>query len=129
MSEHATTPRSGTPSLLHGPSPEFAPLLSRSEPLPERGTATGVEERTEAGTARPWCTVVWNDPINLMSYVVFVLQRHFGYSRAHADTLMRRIHHEGRAVVSHGSRERMESDVQAMHGYGLHATLEQDGED
>lgn len=72
-----------------------------------------------------WCTVVWNDPVNLMSYVVFVFRRHFGYSRARAEHLMRQVHEQGRAIVSQGSREQMESDVQAMHGFGLRATLEQ----
>jgi len=129
MSEHGTTPRSEGPSLLHAPSPDFAPSLAQTEGVPERSRATGLQEREETGTARPWRTVVWNDPINLMSYVVFVLQRYFGYSREHADVLMRRIHHEGRAIVSQGSRERVESDVQAMHSYGLHATMEQEGED
>lgn len=79
--------------------------------------------------AGPWCTVVWNDPVNLMSYVTFVLRRHFGYSRPIAEQLMMQVHHEGRAIVSRGSREKAEIDVQAMHSYGLHATMERAGED
>lgn len=75
---------------------------------------------------RGWRTVVWDDPVNLMSYVTYVFQSHFGYSREKADTLMMRVHEEGRAVVSHGGRERMEADVEAMHTYGLWATLEED---
>jgi ATP-dependent Clp protease adaptor protein ClpS len=74
----------------------------------------------------PWLTIVWNDPVNLMSYVVFVFQEYFGYDRTEADRLMLQVHHEGRAVVSNGSREEMERDVAAMHGYGLWATLQQD---
>jgi ATP-dependent Clp protease adaptor protein ClpS len=74
----------------------------------------------------PWITIVWNDPINLMSYVTYVFQRYFGYDTAHAEKLMLDVHNEGRAVVSNGSREEMERDVEAMHGYGLWATLQQD---
>jgi ATP-dependent Clp protease adaptor protein ClpS len=74
----------------------------------------------------PWITIVWNDPVNLMSYVTYVFQRYFGYDKAKAEKLMMDVHHEGRAVVSNGSREEMERDVEAMHGYGLWATLQQD---
>ncbi|GAB7193297.1 ATP-dependent Clp protease adapter ClpS [Kineococcus sp. NUM-3379] len=75
---------------------------------------------------RPWVTLVWNDPINLMSYVTYVLRTHFGYSQQKAEALMLDVHHKGRAVVSSGSREEMERDVEAMHGYGLWATLQKD---
>jgi ATP-dependent Clp protease adaptor protein ClpS len=75
---------------------------------------------------RPWLTIVWNDPVNLMSYVVFVFQEYFGYDHAEAERLMLQVHHEGRSVVSNGSREEMERDVAAMHGYGLWATVLQD---
>ena len=74
--------------------------------------------------ARPWVTVVWNDPVNLMSYVTFVFQKYFGYARAKAEKLMLEVHNDGKSVVSNGSREEMERDVQAMHEYGLWATLE-----
>jgi ATP-dependent Clp protease adaptor protein ClpS len=74
----------------------------------------------------PWITLVWNDPVNLMTYVTYVFQTHFGYSRRKAEKLMRDVHEKGRAVVSSGTREEMERDVEAMHGYGLWATLQQD---
>lgn len=74
----------------------------------------------------PWVTVVWNDPINLMSYVTYVFMTYFGYPREKAETLMLDVHEKGRAMVSAGSREEMERDVQAMHSYGLWATLQQD---
>ena len=74
----------------------------------------------------PWVTVVWNDPVNLMTYVAFVFQEYFGYDRAKAEKLMLQVHHEGRSAVSNGSREEMERDVAAMHGYGLWATMQQD---
>ncbi|MPZ94566.1 MAG: ATP-dependent Clp protease adapter ClpS [Propionibacteriales bacterium] len=76
------------------------------------------------GAARPWITIVWNDPVNLMSYVTYVFCDYFGYSKRKAEKLMMQVHHDGKAVVSHGGREEMERDVQAMHGYGLWATLE-----
>lgn len=75
---------------------------------------------------RPWVTVVWNDPVNLMSYVTYVFQTYFGYDEAKANQLMLQVHNEGRSAVSSGSREKMEIDVQAMHSYGLWATLQQD---
>ena len=74
----------------------------------------------------PWVTIVWNDPVNLMSYVTYVFQKHFGYPKEKATRLMRDVHEKGKAVVSSGTREEMERDVEAMHGYGLWATLQKD---
>jgi len=73
---------------------------------------------------RPWSTVVWNDPVNLMSYVTYVFQTYFGYPKKKAEKLMLEVHEDGKSNVSHGSREEMERDVQAMHEYGLWATME-----
>ena len=81
---------------------------------------------TEELVDRPWVTIVWNDPVNLMSYVAFVLMELFGYSKDKATELMLAVHHEGRAVVSNGTREQMESDVARCHAKGLWATLKQD---
>jgi len=75
---------------------------------------------------RPWVTIVWNDPVNLMSYVSYVFQTYFGYVRKKAEKLMLEVHEEGKSVVSTGSREEMERDVQAMHEYGLWATMQKD---
>jgi len=72
----------------------------------------------------PWVTIVWDDPVNLMSYVTFVFTEYFRYPKAKAKRLMMQVHNEGKAVVSTGSREEMERDVQAMHTYGLWATLQ-----
>ena len=74
----------------------------------------------------PWVVVVWNDPINLMSYVTLVLQKLFGYSRAKATKLMLQVHNEGKAAVSSGTREKAELDVSRLHAYGLWATMQQD---
>lgn len=82
------------------------------------------ETEEVAGVDRAWVTVVWNDPVNLMSYVTWVLQKLFGYSRAQAEKLMLDVHHKGKAVVSSGVRERMEHDASRLHGYGLWATIE-----
>ena len=75
---------------------------------------------------RPWVVIVWNDPINLMSYVTLVFQQLFGYSRAKATTLMLQVHNEGKAVVSSGTREKAEHDVARLHARGLWATMRQD---
>jgi ATP-dependent Clp protease adaptor protein ClpS len=76
---------------------------------------------------RPWIVIVWNDPINLMSYVTLVLQKLFGYSREKATQLMLQVHNEGRAVVSGGTREKAEHDVARLHAHGLWATMRKDG--
>jgi ATP-dependent Clp protease adaptor protein ClpS len=75
---------------------------------------------------RPWIVLVWNDPINLMSYVTFVLQKLFGYSLEKAEALMLDVHEKGRAVVSTGSKEKAELDVFRLHEHGLWATMQQD---
>ena len=75
---------------------------------------------------RPWVVLVWNDPINLMSYVVLVFQKLFGYDRAKATKLMLDVHEKGRAVVSSGTREKAELDVFRLHEHGLWATMQQD---
>ena len=75
--------------------------------------------------AGPWQTVVWNDPVNLMSYVVHVFREYFGYSPPEATRLMLAVHNDGHAIVAEGAREQMELHVQAMHDYGLWATVRQ----
>ena len=91
-------------------------------------TDPAVLDRPEAvedqSTDRPWTTVVWNDPINLMSYVAYVFQSYFGYSKEKAHKLMLDVHQAGRATVSSGTREEMERDASAMHSYGLWATVQ-----
>ena len=74
----------------------------------------------------PWIVIVWNDPINLMSYVVFVFQKLFGYPREEATKLMLDVHHKGKAVVAEGPRERCEFDVSRLHAHGLWATMQKD---
>jgi ATP-dependent Clp protease adaptor protein ClpS len=109
---------------------------------PEAGAASGTSMSTTLTPAeveveqpkgadevvhdRPWIVIVWNDPINLMSYVTLVFQKLFGYSRAKATQLMLQVHNEGKAVVSSGTREKAEYDVARLHAHGLWATMRQD---
>ncbi|WP_072687769.1 ATP-dependent Clp protease adapter ClpS [Rhodococcus marinonascens] len=76
---------------------------------------------------RPWVTVVWDDPVNLMHYVAYIFQKLFGYSKAKATELMMQVHSEGKAVVSSGSRDKVENDVRKLHAAGLWATMQRDG--
>jgi ATP-dependent Clp protease adaptor protein ClpS len=88
-----------------------------------------VEEPTTEDVAvpdRPWVVIVWNDPINLMSYVTYVFQKLFGYSKDKATKLMLDVHQKGKAVVSSGSREKAELDVFRLHEHGLWATMQHD---
>jgi ATP-dependent Clp protease adaptor protein ClpS len=88
-------------------------------PETEERTETVVESQLD----QPWVTIVWNDPVNLMSYVSFVFRSYFGFDRAEAERRMLQVHTEGRAVVASGPREAMERHVEAMHEYGLWATV------
>ena len=92
--------------------------------------AEDLDSRTDVDTridpTRPWVTIVWNDPVNLMSYVTYVFRTYFGFQKQEAERLMLAVHHEGRAVVASGNREEMERHVEAMHDYGLWATLQRD---
>ena len=85
-----------------------------------------VSRQEDAEVDVPWITLVWNDPVNLMSYVTFVFQSYFGYPKAKAEKLMMDVHVKGRAVVSTGTREKMETDTEALQGYGLWATFQKD---
>ena len=95
--------------------------MSRSATAPGRLDETGLDEHIEPD--RPWLVVVWNDPVNLMSYVTWVFQKLFNYSRDKATRLMLQVHYEGKAVVSSGSREKAELDCYRLHAHGLWATI------
>jgi ATP-dependent Clp protease adaptor protein ClpS len=90
------------------------------------GTRVERDVATIDATDSPWVSIVWDDPVNLMTYVTYVFQKLFGYSEPHATKLMLQVHNEGKAVVSSGSRESMEVDVSKLHAAGLWATLQQD---
>ena len=95
--------------------------MSQATIAPERVRDEETDERSEV--ERPWIVIVWNDPVNLMSYVTWVFQKLFGYSKEKATALMLDVHHKGKAVVSNGSREKAELDCFRLHGYGLWATV------
>ncbi|MCW4459049.1 ATP-dependent Clp protease adapter ClpS [Microbacterium sp. MPKO10] len=91
--------------------------------MPKTADDTRLDEQLTLGS--PWVTIVWDDPVNLMTYVAFVFRSYFGMSREKAEKLMLQVHNDGRAVVATGTREEMERHVSAMHGYGLMATLQE----
>jgi ATP-dependent Clp protease adaptor protein ClpS len=103
-------------------------------PVPAAVLSTVLDADTEAGTGTetgsstamdvPWVVIVWNDPVNLMSYVSYVFQSYFGYSEAKANKLMLEVHQLGKSVVASGSREKAEQDTVAMHSFGLWATYQ-----
>ncbi|MBT4656346.1 MAG: ATP-dependent Clp protease adapter ClpS [Actinobacteria bacterium] len=95
-----------------------------SAPAPLEVEEPNIDQNTEVSPDQPWIVLVWNDPINLMSYVSFVFQKLFGYSQEKADLLMLDVHDKGRAVVSSGTRERAELDVFRLHEHGLWATMQ-----
>ena len=90
----------------------------------ERAQDVAIATRTDD----VWVTIVWNDPVNLMSYVTHVFQTYFGFTKAEAERRMREVHEKGKSAVSTGGREQMEVDVQAMHSYGLWATMQRSGQ-
>jgi ATP-dependent Clp protease adaptor protein ClpS len=103
-----------------------AALISRLAASPQAVPAeTAVVAADEAHDV-PWVTIVWDDPVNLMHYVTYVFQKLFGYSKAKATELMMQVHAEGKAVVSSGERDKMETDVKKLHAAGLWATMQQD---
>jgi ATP-dependent Clp protease adaptor protein ClpS len=94
---------------------------------PVKPDTTGQRRVDPADVAQsPWVTIVWDDPVNLMTYVTYIFQKLFGYSEPHATKLMLQVHNEGKSVVSAGSRESMEVDVSKLHAAGLWATMQQD---
>jgi len=100
--------------------------MSTPTVTPVRQNEADLQSEETAQADRPWVTVVWNDPVNLMSYVTHVFMKVFGYPKDKATQLMLDVHEKGRAVVSSGPRERMEGDTATLHGYGLWATIQHD---
>jgi ATP-dependent Clp protease adaptor protein ClpS len=98
--------------------------MTQTIEAPVRAPEPVIEEDREED--RPWVVIVWNDPVNLMTYVTLVFQKLFGYSRAKAEQLMLQVHNEGKAAVSTGTREKAEYDVARLHAHGLWATMQQD---
>ncbi|MDQ4502083.1 ATP-dependent Clp protease adapter ClpS [Sinomonas sp. ASV322] len=101
-------------------------LSVATEPSP--GLTEQTTSATDTANVVPWSLVVWNDPVNLMSYVSYVFQTYFGYSETKAEALMMQVHTEGRSIVSRGAKETVERQAIAMHNFGLWATVERAGE-
>lgn len=97
---------------------------SRQPGTPEGGTALADRPAEAPVELTPWVTIVWDDPVNLMSYVTHVFRTYFGFTKEKAERLMMQVHTQGRAIVASGTREEMETHVNALHAYGLWATLE-----
>ncbi len=109
--------------VVAGSSPVIHPMLSSTDTARRsEQSATRLDSRSAADT--PWQTIVWNDPVNLMSYVTHVFRSYFGYSKPEAERLMLQVHQDGRAIVATGPREEMERHTEAMHEYGLWATVD-----
>ena len=104
--------------------PTTGPMSEIAQSSPSTGSASQTVTDDATATEVPWQTIVWNDPVNLMSYVTFVFQKLFGYDRAKATKLMLDVHHKGRATVSSGSRDKVEGDVARLHAAGLWATMQ-----
>ncbi|MDF0531002.1 ATP-dependent Clp protease adapter ClpS [Tsukamurella sp. 8F] len=103
-------------------------MSNHGEAVPGVGPSSAalLERQEEQSVDKPWLTVVWDDPVNLMSYVTFVFRKLFGFSTAKAKELMMQVHTEGRAVVSTGDRDKVEGDVRKLHAAGLWATMQRD---
>lgn len=98
--------------------------MASAVPETSGGTATVEQVDEQVTPAKAWVTLVWDDPVNLMSFVTHVFTSYFKYPRGKAEQLMLQVHNEGKAAVSQGTREEMERDVAAMHGFGLWATVD-----
>jgi ATP-dependent Clp protease adaptor protein ClpS len=107
---------------VYSASADLLPVVLKSAP---QSTEAPLEVTNELeNESLPWVTIVWDDPVNLMNYVTFIFQKLFGYTKAHATDLMMQVHKEGKAVVTSGSRDKMEHDVRRLHAAGLWATLQ-----
>jgi ATP-dependent Clp protease adaptor protein ClpS len=109
--------------VVAGSSPVIHPTSSVNE-MSLTQPAEDLEIRETVELDRGWSTVVWNDPVNLMSYVTHVFRSYFGYPKPEAERLMLQVHRDGRATVASGPREEMERHTEAMHEFGLWATVE-----
>jgi ATP-dependent Clp protease adaptor protein ClpS len=119
---------SSVPELVEGPRRDLCCERLGSVADTLEHTDEDTDLRVVVEPDRPWITLVWNDPVNEMTYVAWVFKSYFGFSPAEARKRMLQVHNEGKAVVATGPREEMERHVYAMHGYGLWATLQKDDE-
>ena len=113
-------------SMMSSIYPDFAlpAVVANTIVDAEAETARDAEVEELSATDVPWVVIVWNDPVNLMSYVSYVFQSYFGYSEAKANKLMLEVHRQGKSAVASGTREKAEQDTVAMHSFGLWATYQ-----
>lgn len=82
-------------------------------------------EKIEDAFDKGWNVIVWNDPVNLMSYVVHVFMRVLGFNKDKATKHMLEVHEKGKSLVATETRERAEFYHQQIQAHGLQVTLEQ----
>jgi ATP-dependent Clp protease adaptor protein ClpS len=101
----------------------FSFLRMSTETLP--ATEEQTKEKIEDAFEKSWNVIVWNDPVNLMSYVVFVFMRVLGFNKEKATKHMLEVHRQGKSLVATETRERAELYHQQIQAHGLIVTLEQ----
>ena len=111
---------SGWECMLAGYVPACPVMSIETLPEADEKTAEKVKDAFEKG----WSVIVWNDPVNLMSYVVFVFMRVLGFAREKATKHMLEVHRQGKSVVATETREKAEMYHQQIQSHGLKVTLE-----
>jgi ATP-dependent Clp protease adaptor protein ClpS len=119
-------PRSKTPGRAapHAQPSARAGISAAARRSAKTAPRTAPETSTRPQLGSPWSVIVWDDPVNLMSYVVYVFQKLFGFSLQDATKHMLEVHEQGKSAVASAERERAEYFVTRLHAYGLQATLE-----
>jgi len=98
------------------------------EPLTIPGTDLDTDTDAEDALEPGYLVIVWNDPVNLMTYVTHVFQKVFGWNRQKAEFHMLQVHNLGKSILTRESLEKAEFYVHLLQKYSLHATLEKDQE-
>ena len=92
--------------------------------IPSPEVLPGQETDLSEAFAKGWRVIVWNDPVNLMSYVVFVFMRVLGFNETKANQHMLEVHEQGKSVVVVETREKAEFYCHRLQEFGLKSTLE-----
>ena len=116
-----------TLEAMTGVNPEIRPGVRMGSPMATPDLDEQIEVNVDTAENLPWMCIVWDDPVNLQSYVTYVFQTVLGYGRKRAQELMMQVHTEGKAVVSSGEKDKVEGDVKKLHTAGLWATMQQAG--
>jgi len=95
-------------------------MASKATPTP-----VGTEDaKIHEAFAKGWAVIVWNDPVNLMSYVVFVFMKVLAFTKEKAAQHMLEVHHKGKSCVAIETREKAELYYQQIQAHGLTVTME-----